>query len=541
VFEFSLIFLIAVGAGFFAAKRQLRYLRYFQQEEYEAGRFVCWLFKNVAFDTRASFVSLIGALATFFACCDWQVALWTCLAVAVLFSLIFFEPDPKLSGKITLKMTERATRIYQVSLVLFVLLVVALFVGAGKLPDKMVPMFWLGQLALFQLLPFLLVLANWLLLPAEKTLQKKFLEEARTKFKKIRPFTIGITGSYGKTSMKVALTELLQVTLGPTFTTPRSINSLMGITREIRTNLKSSHKFAVIEMGAYYVGSIARLCKLTPPNAALVTGVGLAHLERFGSPQNIYKAKSELPCAVSNDGLLVCNGDNAGSRKMADEFRKSKTFLYGLNEALGPLDCTAKITGIDSKGTSLSLSWQGKSYPSRVKLLGQAAVSNLTGAFTMACALGADPAYAAAALANIEPVDNRLSVGKEGEVVYLRDAYNSNPVGFEAALDALKEIPGKRKILMTPGMIELGSEQVAQNSCLATRAASVCDLVILVGPTNRQALLAGLGQGGLSSDKIIVCDGRAQAFDKLNATVLPGDIVLIENDLTDLYESVEKF
>ena len=196
---------------------------------------------------------------------------------------------------------------------------------------------------------------------------------------------------------------------------------------------------------------------------------------------------------------------------------------------------------MESSGTSFTLNWQGKSYSARAKLLGKAAISNLTGAFTMACALGADPTYAAAALANIEPVENRLSVSKEGDVVYLRDAYNSNPVGFEAALDVLNRMAGKRKLLMTPGMIELGTEQFAQNTEAAKIAAQICDLVLIVGPTNRAALRTGLEQGGLSSDKIVICDSRSEAFAKLNASILPGDIVLIENDLTDLYESIEKF
>jgi UDP-N-acetylmuramoyl-tripeptide--D-alanyl-D-alanine ligase len=159
----------------------------------------------------------------------------------------------------------------------------------------------------------------------------------------------------------------------------------------------------------------------------------------------------------------------------------------------------------------------------------------------MACALGADPTYTAAALAQLEPVDNRLVLDAQPGVSFLRDAYNSNPTGFAAALEVLKELPAERRILMTPGMIELGDQQFEHNRALAAKAASVCDLIIVVGRTNRDALCAGLHDAQYPSDKAIIVETREEAFNVVQSRGSRGDLVLIENDLGDLHEGRVRF
>jgi UDP-N-acetylmuramoyl-tripeptide--D-alanyl-D-alanine ligase len=310
----------------------------------------------------------------------------------------------------------------------------------------------------------------------------------------------------------------------------------MGITRTIRETLKPYHRYAVIEMGAYQKGSIRRLCDFTPPQAALVTAVGIMHLERFGSPENVYLAKSEIAQAVPADGILVCNGDSPNARRMASEHKRATTLLYGLDQSAGPLDCYASDLSFDERGTSFTIHWRGESFRGRTPLLGRPALSNALGAFTMACALGASPAYAVACMANLEPVDNRLVFDRKPGTSFLRDAYNSNPTGFAAALEVLKDLPAKRRIVMTPGMIELGDQQSAENRRLAAMCAGVADMVIVVGRVNREAILAGLSDAAYPQEKIVTVDSRAEAFETLSDREQPGDLVLIENDLGDLHE-----
>lgn len=541
--EFSSVLLLFSAFVFIALAhaRLLIYLRYFQQEEYDAKRFFRWIAKYSAFDKRGFAVGLIAFLSLYLSN---TIILPILIIISGYLYLTINTKDPRKVGKIKLNMTARASRIFYIAL----LILIAIFISMA-LPclscheDKKSSLFRFIaiQILLLQFIPLSLVISNFLLSPFEKRTKLKFKNEAINILKSINPYVIGITGSYGKTSVKSALGEVLNLALAPTFCPPKSINTEMGITREIRERMKPEQKYAVIEMGAYNVGSIDRLCKLTPPQAGLVTVVGMAHLERYGTAERVYQAKSELAKWVPQGSILVCNGDNEGSRRMATEFPKKTTLLYGLNPEHGHLDCKASNIVLSLDGMTFDLDWQGKTYSGSTRLLGRPALSNLIGVFTMACVLGADPDYVLAIIRNLKPVDNRLSLSKEGEIYFLRDAYNSNPLGFDAALDVLKQLPAKRKILMTPGMVELGDQQFVENKKAAQMAANFCDAVILVGEINLTALKEGLQVGGLSENSIYICKTRDEAFKKLNEIIKAGDLVLIENDLPDLYEVEEKF
>ena len=208
----------------------------------------------------------------------------------------------------------------------------------------------------------------------------------------------------------------------PTFWTPKSINTVMGVTREIRERMKPHHKWAIMEMGAYNVGSIQRLCDFTPPKAAIITVVGIMHLERFGSAENVYRAKSELAKNVPADGVLVCNGDDPGARRMAKENPKATTLLYGIDSE----DADCRMTDITetADGSTFTVHWKGRAYTGSTGLLGKPMLSNLLGAFTMAAALGVHPDVLLAVVRNIKPTENRLEVKRVGDVTWINDAYN---------------------------------------------------------------------------------------------------------------------
>lgn len=529
----------------FGWRRILSYLRYYQQEEYSSRRFWNWLREKRAFDTRGTLTVVLVAVLS------WTTSspvfhLFVALAGAILLVavVVLLEEDPRQSGKIRLAMTQRATKIAWVASGMYAalaslpLLFICSACNSNGAPITSAALF---SVILVELPPFLLMLANSILWPAEKALQESFYKDAQRILREVDPFVIGITGSYGKTGAKAAMGELLNQCLGPTFWPKKSINTVMGITRSIRDTLRPHHTYAVMEMGAYNIGSIKRLCDFTPPKAALVTAVGIMHLERFGSPENVYVAKSEIAQALPPDGILVCNGDSPNARRMAMQYSRQTTLLYGLDTSAGPLDCYASDVAFNEKGTTFVIHWQGKSFPGFTPLLGRPALSNILGAFTMACALGADPTYATACLANLEPVDNRLVFDRTGKVSFLRDAYNSNPTGFQAALEVLQSLPAKQRVVMTPGMIELGDEQFDQNKRLAALAGKVADLFILVGKVNREALLAGLDSVQFPADKLVVVDARDEAFSVVGSRCSQGDLVLIENDLGDLHEGKVRF
>lgn len=536
---------IAAGLFLFVARRLLRYLQFFQQEEYNRGRFKRWVSEQHAYDKKASavlLISIIGFSTIGFSSNVLSIVVALILVAALYVIAYKLEEDPRKTGKIKLNMTERATRTYQLALGLFTFtltVLTAAFITRFNSPSIA---WFLGLgIVLIQTTPIWLMLSDRILQPFEQRLQKRFLEEAKSKLRKLDPIVIGITGSYGKTSVKFFLGELLNTAVAPTFYPPKSFNTPMGITREIRERLKPGFTYFVSEMGAYNIGSVARLCDLTPPKASIVTAVGLSHLDRFGSQENIFKAKSELPKVVPADGIAVYNGDNPGSRRMAAEFPKRVTLLYGLHPEHGHLDLLLSDSALGPDGTSFNIHWKGATYPGKTKMFGEAALSNIAAALTMALALGGAPEFLLACTANLEPVDNRLVVKKQGKLTYLNDAYNSNPAGFKTAVDLLRQIPASRRILMTPGMIELGDIQAKENEEIARLAGSFIDLGIIVGSENREALAAGLRSGGLSEDKIICVATRSEAFAKLQEHQQDGDAILIENDLPDLYEANTSF
>ncbi len=537
--------LISAAIILFFTNRGLRYLQYFQQEEYNSTRFKNWLLEKRAFDTRGTLIALIAAALSKFATGgDMVICVGICIIAATILVLVGFqEEDPRKVGKIKLKMTDRATAIYNLALGLYAIAVIVSIGGLYALgAGDNISAYWLLAVGLIQSTPIWISIANSILWPNELKKQQAFLQEAKDILADYQPYTIGITGSYGKTSTKAILGGILEA-IEPTFWTPGSINTEMGITRQIRENLKEQQELAIIEMGAYQIGSIAKLCRFTPPNAGLVTAVGIMHLERFGGAENIYKAKCELAQAIPADGLLVCNGDNPGARQMATDYPKATTLLYGLEPEIGHLDCW--MTDIDAKieGTTFTIHWQGKAYPGFTKLLGAPMLSNLVGAFTMACALGKDPDYVIAAIYNVESANYRLNLRKNGDGFILDDSYNSNPIGFVSALEVLEVLDGGRKILMTPGMVELGDLQASENRQVALKAASICDLVLIIGDTNKEALKAGLAEGGLPAEKLMEFPNRDEALAWLTSKEhrQAKDLILIENDLPDLYEAIAKF
>ncbi|MBX9670784.1 MAG: UDP-N-acetylmuramoyl-tripeptide--D-alanyl-D-alanine ligase [Candidatus Obscuribacterales bacterium] len=566
----STVFAFAAGL-FFYYRRSLRYLKYFQQEDYTNRRFFNWIFEKRAFDRKGS----VACLLTIGLCAKPDVLnavmlVGSAIAAMSLAVIGQKEEDPRTTGKIKLNMTARSKRIYNLAMGLYVVAALAalgglLFCflstqGQAQAMDTSHALFyfWIAQLILVQSQPYWLIAANALLRPYETGLQEGFANEARALIKKHNPTIVGITGSYGKTSTKIILREILG-SVAPTFVPPGSINSYMGVTREIREKLQPVHKYAVIEMGAYYIGSIKKMCSLTPPQAAIITAIGIMHLERFGGQDSVYKAKSELAQAVPEDGILVVNGDDPRCRQIAQGNKKKTTLLYGWDESNGHLDAVMYDVSATDKGSNFKIRWQGQEFEGFTQLLGKPLLSNALASFTMACALGIAPQTVISAMRNVRTEKNRLEPVKvpigsfrlkengnshaavQGEVLRLNDAYNSNPIGFAAALDVLNQMTGGRKILVTPGMIELGDKQVEENKKAGSKAATVCDLVIIVGDTNKQSLTDGLKEGGFESGKLQELADMHTAFNYLSEFCKDGDVVLIENDLGDLYEGAVSF
>jgi UDP-N-acetylmuramoyl-tripeptide--D-alanyl-D-alanine ligase len=519
--------LALLGFALLALRRLLTYLHLFQQEEYDNARFLAWIVKNRGFDQRLSLA--------LFAIWLMQLTLhtvpgWAFGALAGLASIAVaaFEPDPRKTAKKRLAMTARATRIYGLALALLA----ALGIAAAWLTGPM--LVWIVPV---QLVPLALVAGNLLLAPLEARTQRRYWREAHDTLKRIDPMVIAVTGSYGKTSVKHILGHVLE-TAAPTLITPGSVNTAMGIARVIRERLQPHHRYFVVEMGAYGPGSIRRLCALTPPRMGLVTAIGMAHYERFKSLETVAEAKFELAeAAAVNGGTVIAAAD-------VMEYAAPRRFAAAHPETLatvGPGDAAGfEIAEIRQNvdGIRVALRWQGRDYELRAPLFGLQQGKNLALAFAAACTLGLAPEDVIASLRSTPQIAHRLEVKREANgATLIDDAYNSNPVGFAAALEVLDLLrrPGGRRILVTPGMVELGAAHDDEHRRIGRIAANHVDVLVAVAP-HRVAPLAQSFAAAAPAAEIVSCAGFAEAQAWMARHIAADDVVLLENDLPDLLE-----
>ncbi len=518
----------AVAFVVFAARRLLTYLHLFQQEEYDNGRFLEWLVRNTAVDRRLSAALIVIGLAQLLVPATPPVWLFPALAGVACVAVAAFERDPRKIAKKRLAMTARASRIYVIALVLVAVAAVLAAIATRQALVWLVPV---------QLVPLALVAANLLLAPLEARTQRRYWNEAHDKLRQLGPMVIAITGSYGKTSVKHILGHILE-TAAPTLITPGSVNTAMGIARVIRERLQPHHRYLVVEMGAYGPGSIRRLCELTPPRMGIVTAIGLAHYERFKSLETVAEAKFELADAVAAAGGTVIAAADTLAFAAPRRFAAAHS---GTIVTVGPEPgATVTLTNLrqDTDGIALTVSWQGTTYQLRAPLYGLHQGRNIALAFAAACTLGIPPEDVTASLKTTPQIAHRLEVKRQGNgAVLIDDAYNSNPVGFVSALKLLDVLrrPGGRRILVTPGMVELGAAHDEEHRRIGGIAAAHVDVLVAVAP-HRVAPLAEAFAAAAPEAAIVSCPGFAEAQEWMAHNLGADDVVLLENDLPDLLE-----
>lgn len=456
---------------------------------------------------------------------DGEASLWMWAVCALLFVLtgVLLRPRRK-NVKKPLVFTARVKRlsaVYALLLIGCLAISVVLFVRGGH---------WLLAVSIALLLsPLLAVLANWICAPMEWAVRRWYLNDA---MKKLRSspnlLTLGVTGSYGKTSVKTYLGALLGVKYD-TLITPESFNTPMGVVRTVREHLRATHEVFVCEMGARHVGDIKELCDLVHPQHGLITAIGNQHLETFHTQENIVRTKYELADALPPDGKLFLNGDCALIR----ENLPARPYLtYGLAEGNAYRATDVEIT---LSGTTFTVTApDGESATYRMQLIGEHSVLNVTGAIAVCHAFGIPLASLAPAVRKLNAVPHRMQL-RPGEITYIDDAYNSNPAGCRAALETLGRFDACR-ILVTPGMVELGADAERCNEEFGVQAAAVCDLCVLVGEKQAVPIRRGLLGAGYPEERIRVVRTLREALAEVNAfRSEKRKVVLLENDLPDQY------
>ncbi len=443
---------------------------------------------------------------------------------------LFLKSYPQ---KKPLVMTGRAWRLLAVSEIASVVLLLVLpalahlYLG-GWPADVMTCL--IATAVVFVGTPHVVVASDVLLQPLQTAINKRYQRRALAKLEKIAPAVVGITGSFGKTSTKHAVAGLLD----DSFATPGSFNTPMGVCRSINEGLEGHHRVFVVEMGAYREGDIAELCSFVRPKIGVLTAVGPAHLKRFGSIDAIRRAKYELIESLPPQGVAVMNVDDAVVRDLADATDHVRVVRYGTDPDGRP-DVTAAGIRFGPRGTIFELIVDGAAQPVQTRLLGHHAIGHVLAGAAVATSVGVPPEEIARRAARLEPVEHRLQlIEGTGGVAVIDDAYNSNPAGAAAALDVLAAMPGGRKVVVTPGIVELGELQESANEELGRHAGRVADLLVVVAPLNRAAIVRGAQDAGKA--EVVAVDSLAAAQEVLRERLRPGDVVLFENDLPDQYE-----
>ncbi len=551
--------------------RQHRLLHLFQLEHYEPARLLLWLRRRgeLLAPRELAAIALLYGAAIALAAAGGSASGWVCGAVLLLTLPLaaLGVRDWRRPAVKPLVFTERALRLLLAALlapILLVLLAISL-AGAGLQLAGLIALLALA-LALLALAPWTLLAANIALRPLQSAINRGYERHARETLADFSPLVVGITGSYGKTTTKFCVGAVLDADR-PTLVTPNSYNSLLGVIRTINEQLEYRHRAFVVEMGMFRRGDIAELCELVHPTIAVVTAIGPMHLERLGSIENIAAAKGELLDALPTTGHFVTNAGDPRCLQLAARSHVPVT-LFGIDDgqgvqsplatAPGPHELPAGTTPSPKENnpfvqviaseialadgrTAFRLRLDGPSSPATTvsaSLLGRHNVLNLLAAAAVGRVLEIDPARIVEGLERVRAPEHRLQpiANPRAGVVVIDDAYNSNPSGAAAALRVLGEHPAARRLLVTPGMVELGELEGELNRRFGEQAGAVCDIAILVGPARTAPIREGLAAAGMSAESIHVVRDIGQATELLARLTRAGDVVLFENDLPDTYE-----
>ncbi|PWB01705.1 Mur ligase family protein [Duncaniella muris] len=520
--------IIAVIALVFEFRRQLMML---QQNSYRNDRYSRWLSTSQDSTSAMRLVSgavLLASLSTL------TPAIWISAGLICAVSLTNTIILARKKYKKPLVMTRRASRILLTMLLLAAIpTVICLFVcqaqGASLIfvADIILAAFCFSQ-------SFALV-ANWLLKPVEANINRKYYQDAERILRGMPDLKIiGVTGSYGKTSTKHYLNRILSEKYD-VMMTPGSFNTTMGVIRTVREYLKPYNEVFIVEMGAKQPGDIKEICDLVHPEIGIVTAVGEQHLESFKTIENVQRTKFELIDSLPTDGLAVVNNDFpfVANRKVDNV----KCIRYAVSEC-GPAQYIAEDIRYSAHGTSFTVvTPTGEKFGFSTHLVGECNVSNLLAAIIVALRLEVPIEKISYAVNDIQQVEHRLNMKRTpGGVTIIDDAFNSNPTGSKMALDVLKMMTGGRRIIVTPGMIELGERQEELNAKFGEYIAGAADIAIIVGHYNREAIISGIKSTDTTSLDVHTVNSFSEAQQLLATTLKPGDTILYENDLPDTFK-----
>lgn len=528
---FNIALLCCIAAFFVLLKRQFHML---QLNSYRNDRYKKWAAEN--FNKEINIWYIFSVLVSC-AIMKTNVPVWLFAAVFALTLLLALCFTPRRKEKKKFVITARVKRLYITAALLSLILIAVLNVAIGKdvyifgrgFSDRFIIfiVFWVVLWAIcFR--PAAVRLINNINKPFEKMCANYYVRDAKKKLCAMNDLTvIGITGSYGKTGTKYILERFLSESFN-TLMTPESYNTPMGVVRTIREKLSPSHKYFICEMGAKQKGDIKEICDIVHPTHGIVTSVGPCHLESFGSIDNIAATKLELYEAC--DGINIIGAD---SEALSGRSYEKPVIMCGVSD-------TADYRATDIKygpdGMTFTLDAKGRKIEIRTPLLGQSGAKNITAAAAMALELGVPADSIQYAASRLKAVEHRLDINRKSpDYIVIDDAFNSNPAGAKEALSVLKSFENHTRILITPGMVELGEKEQELNKEMGAFAAAAADYIIAVGK-NADAIRDGALSAEYDESRLFCVKNLNEALAKLAELKGEKTVVLFENDLPDNYE-----
>lgn len=503
-----------------------RALHMFQQNRYETGRYSSWIRDSAATNRPgmilAGVISLAGlAIALLLGGSIGKIAL--CVLLADTAFLYYTQEKAKTYIK-PLVYTARVKRQIAVMAFLAVVCIFLMFIFGA---------YWLAA-AIGLILPWLLIYPMALITsPIEAAVRARYLNEAKQILADHSDLIkIGITGSYGKTSTKNIMQAMISEAYN-SLMTPASYNTPMGITRTIREMLKPIHKVFVCEMGADHVGDITELMEFIHPSIGVVTTIGPQHLATFGSQENITNEKMQMIELLPADGLGILNYDNEFIRSYKVK-NPVKTVTYGIHTE--GVDYRAEDIVYHRGGSRFTVVNGEDRVEIETRLLGEHNIQNILSAIAAARYLNVDWKTIQRAAKTMKQVEHRLETKTINGRRFIDDAFNSNPSGSAMALSVLSTMPGKR-LIVTPGMIDLGRKQEEINREFGMKMKDKADMVILVGRNQTKPIYEGLKESGFDMNEVFVFDTVREALAFVYQTTTPEDTILLENDLPDAFNN----
>jgi UDP-N-acetylmuramoyl-tripeptide--D-alanyl-D-alanine ligase len=498
-----------------------RWLRVMQREHYIPGSSVTvalrWARKRPPNQVLAPAGVLAALLALFGR--PQAVALGAAVVAAVAVAA-FPVGMPLLPREQRLARTPRLTRLAACTLVLEALLAAAVIsLGAPG-----------ATAVLAAAVPIVTDAAALAMRPVEARLARKYRISAEATLSRVGPRVIAVTGSYGKTSTKNHIADLLTGSFD-VVASPASYNNDSGLCRTVNQHLGAHTQILVAEMGTYGPGEIRAMCSWVRPEIGIITAIGPMHLERMKTLDNVVRAKSEILEGVR---VAILNVDDERLAELAEGVDGPEVWRCGTRRQR---DLTVSL---ERENGSVTVRFRDEvigSFPSPPGLH----LPNIGCAVAAALAAGAPPERVAARLGELSAPAHRAVAGvADSGVVVIDDTYNSNPEGAARALEMLEAAAQggggdgggrrNRRAVVTPGMVELGPVQDEANREFAAAVAKADAVLVVVGWINRRALMAGAAGG-----EIVTVGSRSAARSWIRSNLGAGDGVLWENDLPNHY------